>query len=215
MSAVSEWIVREYFESHGFLVRQPRKYQVSARPKQLEEEIDLLVVNPSAAESKMPDTMLWTASDLRHVPRAIVGVRGWHTERFSPAVIELSPEIFRFADHSAVRNVLREMGEGPVAKILCLPDLPPSGAMRDRALALFKERGIDGVLLFRTMLLDLAAHVDVNKNYEKSDLLQMLRILKNYDLLKDAQLDLFRRKGPAKRQAKVVSDEAKKQDDAG
>jgi hypothetical protein len=204
VSAVSEWIVREYFESHGFLVRQPRKYQVSARPKQMEEEIDLLVVNPVVTESKMPEAMLWTASDLKQVPRAIVGVRGWHTERFSPAVIELSPEIFRFADNSAVRNVLREMGAGPVAKILCLPALPPSGAERDRALILFKEKGIDGVLLFRTMLLDLAAHVDVNKNYEKSDLLQMLRILKNYDLLKDAQMDLFRKKSPAKRQAKVV-----------
>ena len=31
----------------------------------------------------------------------------------------------------------------------------------------------------------------ISKNYEKSDLLQTLRILKTYDLLKDAQLDLF------------------------
>ena len=48
MSAVNEAIVREYFESLGFLVRQPRKYQVSARPKHIEEEVDLLVVNPAA-----------------------------------------------------------------------------------------------------------------------------------------------------------------------
>ena len=59
MSAVSEWIVREYFESLGFLVRQPRKYQVSARPKQVEEEIDLLVVNPAVAEQKVPAASLW------------------------------------------------------------------------------------------------------------------------------------------------------------
>jgi hypothetical protein len=42
--------------------------------------------------------------------------------------------------------------------------------------------------------------VDVSKNYEKSDLLQILRILKTYDLLKEAQLDLF--ETPKARKAK-------------
>ena len=208
MSAVSEWIVREYFESLGFLVRQPRKYQVSARPKQVEEEIDLLVVNPAVAEQKVPAASLWGAADLKQVSRAIVGVRGWHTERFSPAVIELSPEIFRFADSTAMKNTVRDLGTGPVAKILCLPELPAAAPMREKALALFKEKGIDGVLMFRTMLLELAEHVDVNKNYEKSDLLQILRLLKNYDLLKGAQMDLFSRKSRNKRQA-IASTEGK------
>ena len=39
MSAIDEGIVREYFEQNGFLVRQARKYQVSARRKAAEEEI--------------------------------------------------------------------------------------------------------------------------------------------------------------------------------
>ncbi len=205
MSAVSDWIVREYFESLGFLVRQPRKYQVSARPKQVEEEIDLLAVNPSVTEQRLSEAVLWEGADLKHVSRAIVGVRGWHTGRFSPAVIKLSPEIFRFADRTAMKSTIRHIGPGPVAKILCLPELPASPDMRDKALSLFKERGIDGVLLFRTMLLELAAHVDTNKNYEKSDLLQMLRILKNYHLLKSAQMDLFR-KGQAKRRSKASAE---------
>ena len=45
MSGFDENIVREYFELHGFLVRQVRKYQVQARRKVAEEEIDLLVKN--------------------------------------------------------------------------------------------------------------------------------------------------------------------------
>ena len=194
MSAVSEWIVREYFESLGFLVRQPRKYQVSARPKQVEEEIDLLVVNPSVTEQNLSEAALWGAADLKHVSRAIVGVRGWHTERFSPAVIALSPEIFRFADGGAFKNAVRDLGPGPVAKVLCIPDIPTSGPLREKAQDLFRSKGIDGVILFRTMLRELADYVDSNKNYEKSDLLQTIRILKNYDLLKDAQMELFRRK---------------------
>ena len=207
MSAVSEWIVREYFESLGFLVRQPRKYQISARRKQVEEEIDLLVVNPAVTEQKVPETNLWSATDLKHISRAIVGVRGWHTERFSPALIALSPEIFRFTDSAAMKNVVRDLGAGPVAKILCLPELPASAPLRDKALSLLKEKGIDGILMFRTMLLDLAERVDVNKNYEKSDLLQILRILKNYDLLKGAQMDMFKRRSMGKRRTRTVSEE--------
>jgi hypothetical protein len=41
------------------------------------------------------------------------------------------------------------------------------------------------------MLLDLIDKVEVNRSYRKSDTLQVIRILKNYDLLKDAQLDMF------------------------
>jgi hypothetical protein len=204
MSAVSEWIVREYFESLGFLVRQPRKYQISARRKQVEEEIDLLVVNPAVVEQKVPEASLWGANDLKHVSRAIVSVRGWHTDRFSPAVIELYPQIFRFIDSAAMKNTVRDLGAGPVAKILCLPELPASAPLRDKALSLLKEKGIDGVLMFRTMLLDLAERVDVNKNYEKSDLLQILRILKNYDLLKGAQMDMFRRRSTGKLKTRTI-----------
>lgn len=194
MSAVSEWIVREFFEINGFLVRQPRKYQIGARPKQSGEEVDLIVVNPTVKEQVIPEDIVWTRTDLRHISRAIVGVRGWHTERFSPAVLELSSDIFRLAEKEVVEKASLELGEGPVAKILCLPEFPASGTLRTRALEILRARGIDGVILFRTMLLDLSAHVDVNKNYEKSDILQMLRILKNYDLLRDAQLELFKRR---------------------
>ncbi len=202
MSAVSEWIVREYFESLGFLVRQPRKYQISARPKQVEEEIDLLAVNPSVPALTVPEAMVWGSAELQTVSRAIVGVRGWHTETFTAGVIELSPEIFRITDDVAVKNALRDMGPGPVAKILCIPDLPADGRSREKALALFESGGIDGVIVFRSMLLELAERVDINRNYEKSDLLQILRILKNYDLLKGAQMELFKRAGASKRRRK-------------
>ena len=45
--------------------------------------------------------------------------------------------------------------------------------------------------LFRAMLLDLLDKIETNQNYTKSDTLQVMRILKNYDLLKDTQMDLL------------------------
>jgi hypothetical protein len=44
---------------------------------------------------------------------------------------------------------------------------------------------------FRAMLLDLVDRIEINQSYTKSDTLQVMRILKNYDLLKDPQLDLL------------------------
>ena len=75
-----------------------------------------------------------------------------------------------------------------------MPRLPASEGLRKKAIATLAKRGIDGVLTFPTMLAELVSRVDVNKNYEKSDLLQAIRLLKNYDFLKDPQLELFGKK---------------------
>jgi hypothetical protein len=42
------------------------------------------------------------------------------------------------------------------------------------------------------MLADLVAKIEVNRNYQKSDLLQVIRILKIYDFCKEPQLELFK-----------------------
>ncbi len=192
MSSVNEWIVREYLETLGFLVRQPRKYQVVARSKGLHEEVDLLAANPAVKEPVvLPKAKLWGAAELAQVAGAIVAVRGWHSEKFTAAMLASSPEVYRFAEPESVRSAAAELGVAEPAKILCMADLPTDPDQRAEALGFLKSRGIDGVILFRPMLLELAERLDVKKTYEKSDLLQVLRILKNYDLLKSGQMDLF------------------------
>jgi len=202
MASVNEWVVREYLEALGFLVRQPRKYQVVARSKGLHEEVDLLAVNPAIpAGQPLPKAKLWGAAELGQVPCAIVTVRGWHSEKFTAAMLASSPEVYRFAEPESVRAAEAELGMANPAKVLCMADLPADPDQRAEALGFLKSRGIDGVILFRPMLLELVERIDIKKTYEKSDLLQILRILKNYDLLKSGQMDLFspsrRRKAPA------------------
>ncbi|NLB65789.1 MAG: hypothetical protein GX803_04900 [Lentisphaerae bacterium] len=197
MASVNEWMVREYLEALGFLVRQPRKYQVIARAKGAHEEVDLLALNPLVkGEGEIPDTMLWGARELGQVAGAIVAVRGWHSGKFTAAMVAGSPEITRFAGPAAARAAAAEMGLKRPAKVLCLGDLPTKAEQRQGTLDYLRKQGIDGVILFREMLHELIERIDVNKAYEKSDLLQTLRILKNYDLLRGRQMDLFK---PAKR----------------
>ena len=194
MSAVNEAIVREYFEMHGFLVGQPCKYVVPGRQKKAEEEVDLVVLNPRVKEHRVPEHVVWTGDDLGGVARAVVGIRGWHTERFYAKTFEQSPDILRFIESESIRFAARWLGNSAMAKILCLPRLPASDDLRTKALNVLKKKGVDGVIAFGAMLAELVYRVETHRNYEKSDLLQVLRLLKNYDLLKDSQLDLFVRK---------------------
>jgi hypothetical protein len=193
MSAVNEAVVREYFESLGFLVSQPRKYSIPGRPKTAEEEMDLLVFNPSATAHVVSPELIWNTAAIRGLQRAVVGVRGWHTERFYVSTFEQTPDILRFAERKSTDAAARLLGSDAFAKILCLPRLPASGELKDQTIAALRKKGIDGVVSFSTMLAELVSFVECHKNYEKSDLLQTIRLLKNYDLLKDPQMEFFAR----------------------
>jgi hypothetical protein len=197
MSAIDEGIVREYFEQNGFLVRQARKYQVSARRKVAEEEIDLIVFNPAwQRTARKPDFFLFS-SELPFVHKAIVAVKGWHTGVFTPNMLRSSPEIFSFLQQNVLKEAERFFppdpdGEaaGAFIKILVLPSLPTAEPFRSQSVELLKQHGVDAIVSFRAMLIDLLDKIEINQNYSKSDTLQVMRLLKNYDLLKDTQMDL-------------------------
>lgn len=194
MTAVNEWIAREYFELLGYLVSQPRKYAVPGRQKKSEEEADLVIFNPSVKEHRIPDEFVWTTPHLASISRAIVSVRGWHTERFYVSTLEQTPELLRFVEPDSMRFAAKILGSDQIAKILCLPKLPASGELKAKTIDALREKGVDGVISFRTLLSELVIRVDTNKNYEKSDLLQIMRLMKNYDLIKDDQLELWQKK---------------------
>lgn len=199
MSAIDEGIVREYFEQAGFFVRQARKYVVNTRRGAAEEVIDLVVFNPAYERgTRRPDFFLF-ANELPLVARAVVSIKGWHASgRFTPSTLRNQPEIFRFLEEGVLREASRffpteqEAGEGAdLLKILVLPGLPTAEPYRSQAVTMLKEKGVDAVISFRSMLLDLIDKVQLNRNYGKSDTLQLIRVLKTYDLLQDPQLDLL------------------------
>ena len=84
--------------------------------------------------------------------------------------------------------------QGAPSKILVVPALPLDQEARDKSIAVLRAKGVDAVIPFRTMLADLVAETEVNRNYQKSDLLQTIRILKNYEFFKDPQMELFKPK---------------------
>src|ERR1035438_4961217 len=209
MPAVSETIVREYFELHEFLVRQPRKYINQTRRAE-EDDIDFFVLNPHPQTPAAPLPFVLGSADLAFIERAIVVVKGWHTETFSSAMLTHAPEIFRFVEPKVFLQAARAFGkDGAPLKILVVPALPQAAEARDESIALLRSKGVDAVIPFRTMLVDLVNEVQVNRNYQKSDLLQIIRILKNYDFFKEPQLELFRAKRKKQPQSKTQRPPAK------
>ncbi|MBP7141619.1 MAG: hypothetical protein KBA71_06905 [Opitutaceae bacterium] len=205
MAAIDESIVREYFEQNGFLVRQMRKYQVTARRKTTDEEIDLLVYNPAWQRGgRKPDFFLFV-NELQYLHQAVVAIKPWHTDVFTPGMLKNSPEIFRFLEGSVLKQAARFFPNadgtgggaadgGEITRVLVLPSLPTQEPYRSQSVQMLKERGVDGIISFRAMLQDLIENIETNLSYRKSDTLQVMRILKNYDLLKDPQMDLLSQK---------------------
>lgn len=190
MSAVSETIVREYLELHGFFVRQQRKYIASSRRE--DDEIDFYTLNPRY-EPGAPLPFVLSSPDLKGVARALVVVKGWHTETFSPGMLANAPEIFRFVEPAAFEHAAKTFGgDGPLTKMLVVPTLPSGEEARAQSIELLRVKGIDAVIPFRTMLADLIEEIEINRNYQKSDLLQIIRILKNYDFFREPQMELFK-----------------------
>jgi len=193
MPGVSESIVREYFELNGFLVRQFRKHVAPAVRE--DDAIDFLVLNPQPEARTTERPFLLNPSDLKHLERAIVILKAWHSDIFTPALLTHTPDFFRFLEKKSFQVAAAGLGKGSnLLKILVVPDLPKQAQAREQSAEILRSKGLDAAISFPTMLAFLVNQVEPNRNYQKSDLLQLIRILKNYEFFKEPQLDLFRSK---------------------
>lgn len=203
MAGFDENIVREYFELNGFFVRQLRKYVVQSRKKRADEEIDLVVINPNASsDAPKPGFQLFSA-DMASIRRAIIVVKGWHTSRFTPAMLKSSSRIFDFLKKDVLSKAEEYFSFDDVdepdflsdhsafTKILVLPSLPTMDPQRAESISLLQEHGVDGIITFSTILENILRKVEINHSYQKSDLLQLMRIMKIYDMVKEPQMQLF------------------------
>jgi hypothetical protein len=203
MAGFDENLVREYFELNGFLVRQLRKFQAPPRKKRSEENVDLVVHNPNASTDGVLAGFQLFSADMARIQRAVVVVKAWHNSRFTPAMLKSSTRAFDYLkkdvlnkaddffsyEDDAVDPML--IDGGAFKKILVLPGLPTSDPQRSESIELLQKSGVDGIITFSTILENLFRNVEVNHSYQKSDLLQLMRILKIYAMVKEPQMNLF------------------------
>lgn len=178
MSPLNQELVKVYFEMNGFLVKGNEQF---------------FVLNLHPQNLDPPPGFLLNSLDLPAIEKATVEIKGWHTEKFSPPRLHRFPEIFDFVQPEALKIARRFFGDNNFKKILVVSSLPaPKGETRKKSIKLLQAKGIDHVLEFRSILEYLIRKVRPTRHYAHSDLLQLLRLLKYYRLLKEPQLELFK-----------------------
>lgn len=199
MRHIEEAIVKEYLEQNGFLVRPLRKSRPQSK-KSLEEGLDLYVRNMVFQPGNREPSFLLFSSELRYLESAIVCVRGWFGEKAALSTMTGGSEILKYLESNVAKKVEKwfdydsrvSFGTSKLPKkVLVAPVFPSQEPQRSQCAGLLRGKGVDGLLSFRSMALDLIERVDTKQVYEKSDLLQLLRVLKTFDLVKDSQLDLL------------------------
>ncbi|HAV13563.1 MAG TPA: hypothetical protein DCX06_08765 [Opitutae bacterium] len=203
MAAFDENLVREYFELNGFFVRQLRNHTVQSRKKQVEATNDLVVFNPSTPESAGLSSFQLFASDMTNLRGAVVGIKGWNESRFSPAILKSSSKTFDFLKKEVIaKSDLYFQTDEPedestvdpyadYKRLIVVPAFPTNDQHRVDCAALFQEKGVHGVIVVSTILESLLRNVAVNHSYSKSEILQLLRVLKIYDMIREPQMTLF------------------------
>jgi len=196
MAGFDDSLVREYFEVNGFFVRQSRKYAVQSRRKRADEEGDLYVINPSPRRNAQLPFQLFSG-DLPGITAAVVAVKAWHTTKAITPTMIRKGDLLEFVREEAVESAkvafaeLRQSVDENLSKILILPGLPGQEPQRAESITLLKQSGVDHVITFRTILENMIQNVESNQSYARSDTLQLLRLLRVYDMVKPAQLELF------------------------
>jgi hypothetical protein len=145
-------------------------------------------MNCSTPENPLP--MRLQADHLRYIPNVIVDVKGWHSHRFSPSTVNSMRELYHFVSPPALEFARGAFGDAPFKSILVISEAPVAEPVWSKMEETLRERGIDHVLEFPTILNHLISHVEVSVNYVGSDILQLLRFLKRYGLVKGLQLEL-------------------------
>ena len=202
MSDVNVQLVCEYFELHNFLVKRGHKYTITRDKKDKEPPVDLFVhnlkyINPHTkdfgvgAKPTQRCGFVLLSKELPLIQNALVQIKGWHSERFAPSVLKASSYIFNFTKQRTLRLAADFFGDADFKKILVISRLPAGKEMREKSINFLLGKGIDHVIEFATILKVLINTVKVNKNYTGSDLLQLLRLLKQYKLFKTPQLEMF------------------------
>lgn len=204
MSGFDENIVREYFEMNGFFVRQVPKYSTRSRKKGPDEAVALMINKPEAVKEQSVANFQLFSADMESIQQAVVVIRSWYLCEFSPELLKSSSKLFNYLKKNAFNqskayfikesfedDKIWESVSNSYTNIIVLPGLPSNDPHRSESIDILKTNGIDGIITYSTILESLLRQVQVNNIYQKSDLLQLMRILKIYNMVKDPQMTLF------------------------
>jgi hypothetical protein len=194
MAGFDDSLVREYFELNGFFTRTPPKSGGTARLRRSDEAGLLHVLNPAPRAGAEPGFQLF-GSDLSGLAGAVGAVKGLPAKGLTPAMLRRGDflDFIRKEAAPAAKEAFADATptEPPTVRVLALPGLPAQEPQRSESIALLRAQGVDHVLTLRTILENLIQTAEAGGAAGRSDTLQLLRLLRAYDMVNAAQLELF------------------------
>ncbi len=162
MSYPSFEIVKEFFNINNFLVLERGEILFAKNLREREEEIEKFIIEKD---------------DIQKIKECLIKPISWHTQKFTPSVLNKFPEIFQFPKN----NFLKDKN---CKKILIIPDLPSTQNLRNKSIEIMQNKNIDNVILFPTIISSLIEKINPRKVY-LSFTNEILRILKFYNFFSE------------------------------
>ncbi len=179
MTHLNEEIARLFFEVNGFLVRTNIPYELGKGSP--DSDIDLAIENTHRIAGS-PRGAVLTDKEVPKIRRAVVEVKGYHTEKFTPSILE--ERMFRFATPPATAAAREFFGGKPFKRVFVVSRLPATDTAREESVRCIQGYGVDFIIQFETILRSLTSWVEPDPEYD-SDFLAALRLLKNYGYLRE------------------------------
>lgn len=194
-----ESLAVNYFELNGFLVRRG----FSAGLGTAGTAFPSLIVR-NLKEEELEETFTfgfqWFSSDILKTRRAVVAIVGADLFDLGNRAIKQDKRLFqalkkRVDSKQAFEfpwDSIEAQGElNGHRKLVLLPVLPKTEPYRNDFCDILSKKGADGVITFRTLLDNMIQQLDHLEDSQLSSHMRMLRVLKQMDLLKIPQMDLF------------------------
>jgi hypothetical protein len=166
MAEVNEEIVRRYFELDGYFVRSNIAYRFKTEKGAGWSDIDLCAFHPITGDA------------------AAIEVKGWHTERITPASLRDWPALFFFTRSDATDRVRELLGNRDFRRILVVGRLGDRG--RQEVLGYARDRGVE-IMEFPTILSRLIKDTQLGRSAD-SEAEHMIRVLNAYGFLNKANI---------------------------
>ena len=176
MSQASVEIVREFFIINNFFV--------------LKKEDLLFVKNTIASQAKGGGKFIISGKEIgNNIGNAVVKPISWHTMKFTPGVLSKFPEIFDFLKKPCAEESRKIFRGEDFQKILVIPSLPASETLKEESIKIMKERGIDRLITFSSVISGLIEQIESRHVY-LSSVNEVLRVLKFYGFFTEEEQNL-------------------------
>lgn len=196
-----DWL-RLFLEYHGFSTQwsgesDNGKKKNSSRGFATLEFFRVSPTEPDSSRAQpappFPSSFYLYARDLDSVQEATVLVRSWSQWQSKPERLKTGADYYRLVEKNIRKEPDGEQRASPYL-LLLLPGFPVADPWKTRLKDYLTSLNIQGVLSMRAILHDLTQRSEwitsqTGSGYTPA--LDLLRMLRFYDLLKDPQLELF------------------------